>query len=157
MSRDCFKRTRTLLHFNNNELALSLTDRFYKIRPLINSIRTAAQKIPETLRHEVMIAYKGTIAGNLRKYIATNPDKWDFKFFAHASGDRIVNDFLPYQGGITFENHNVLLSEQEMGMNLISKIVISLVQTMKNAKDSIIYADNYFTSYALVKFLRDHY
>ena len=28
---------------------------------------------------------------------------------------------------------------------------------MKNAKDSIIYADNYFTSHALVKFLRDNY
>ena len=57
----------------------------------------------------------------------------------------------------TFVNHNVLLSEQEMGMNPSSKIVVSLVQTMKNAEDSIIYADNYFTSYALVKVLLDHY
>ena len=75
MSRDHFKKIRSTLHFNDNECAEGSTDRFFKIRPLINSIRLSMLKIEETVVQsvdEVMITYKGTRAGNLRQYIVVH-------------------------------------------------------------------------------------
>lgn len=160
MSRDRFKKIRCTLHFCDNENAVGATDRFFKIRPLIDSIKLSARKVAETSVQsvdEVMIAYKGTRAGNLRQYIQNKPDKWGFKFFARASSDGFVHDLLPYQGAPTFESHDVVLNDQEKEMNLSSKVVISLVKSMKKPSGSIIYGDNYFTSYKLVKYLRDEY
>jgi Sec7-like guanine-nucleotide exchange factor len=78
MSRDRFKMIRSYLHFNDNDKAAGSTDRFFKVRPLLDGTRAAILKIPETPLQsvdEVMIAYKGTRAGNLRQYIASKPDK----------------------------------------------------------------------------------
>ena len=62
-----FKLLRTMIHFNDNTKESS--DRFFKIRPVIQSITEQFLKIPATPEQsvdEVMIAYKGTRAGNLR-------------------------------------------------------------------------------------------
>ena len=104
-----------------------------------------------------MIPYKGTRAGNLRQYIASKPDKWGFKFFVCASSDGIVHDLFPYQGRATFDNNYIQLNEKEEQMNLSSKIVISLAKTMTRHERSIIYADNFFTSFNLVKHLKVDY
>ena len=160
MSRDRFKLIRSLIHFNNNDEVAENTDRFYKIRPVIDYVRTSCLKISETAVQsvdEVMIAYKGTRAGNLRQYIASKPDKWGFKFFARASSDGIIHDILPYQGSITFEHINVDLSQNEKDMNVSSKVVITLAKSMSTLAGSCIYADNYFTSYSLVKHLKNEY
>ena len=102
-----------------------------------------------------MIPYKGTRAGNLRQYIANKPDKWGFKFFALASTDGVIYDILPYQGSTTFENLNTNLTSTENNMNLSSKVVIALVKSMTSIEGSIIYVDNFFSSYNLVKYLRE--
>ena len=45
MSRDRFKLIRSLIHFNNNDEVAENTDRFYKIRPVIDYVRTSCLKI----------------------------------------------------------------------------------------------------------------
>ena len=117
-------------------------------------------KVEETVVQsvdEVMIAYKGTRAGNLRQYIASKPDKWGFKFFARASCDGIIHDFIPYQGASTFDHIGVNLSASENTMNLSTKVVVALAKSMRKLDGSVIYADNFFTSYNLIKYLKKEY
>ena len=118
---DCmsFKRfctIRSLLHFNNNDHCGESNDRFYKIRPIFDAITKQFQMIKETPTQsvdEVMVAYKGTRAGNLRQYICSKPDKWGYKLFCRGSTDGVIHDILMYQGETTFTCHSTQLSEEE--------------------------------------------
>ena len=68
MSSKRFCTIRSLLHFNNNDHCGESNDRFYKIRPIFDAITKQFQMIKETPTQsvdEVMVAYKGTRAGNL--------------------------------------------------------------------------------------------
>lgn len=106
---------------------------------------------------EVMVAYKGTRAGNLRQYIKTKPDKWGYKLFCRGSTDGIIHDILMYQGSSTFEAHRTLLTSEEQQFNLSTRVIISLTKTLKQPENSVIYADNFFSSIDLVEYLRDKY
>ena len=155
-----FKLLRSSLHFNNNEDAPGSQDRFFKIRPIIDYITNKFQQIKETPIQsidEVMVAYKGTRAGNLRQYIKSKPDPWGFKLFCRGSSDGIIHDIITYQGASTFETHKTKLTSEESGMNLSSKIVICLSKTMKKPEKSTVYADNFFTSLSLVEYLLNNY
>ena len=135
MSSKRFRTIRSFLHFNNNDVARGSIDRFYKIRPVISSITKQFLKVPATPTQsvdEVMVAYKGTFAGNLRQYIRTKPDKWGFKLFCRSSVDGFIHDILMYQGEPTFQAHHTALSEQESAMLVSSKIVIVLLKTIKH-------------------------
>ena len=160
MSAKRFRLIRSVLHFNNNEHARASTDRFYKIRPVFNALTKQFQKIKETPTQsvdEVMVAYKGTRAGNLRQYIQNKPDKWGFKLFCRASIDGIIHDILMYQGEPTFTSHHTQLTEAESKLLTSTKTVICLAKTIKKPDQSAIYADNYFTSIGLVEYLKTQY
>ena len=160
MSRNRFKTIRTSLHFNDNDQAAGSQDRFFKMRPPFTKVTREFLKVPETPVHsidEVMVAYKGTRAGNLRQYVAKKPDKWGYKLFCRSSVDGFVHDILMYQGETTFASHHTRLSEEEMDMSVTSKFVISLVKTIHDPRHAAVYADNYFTSIGLAKFLRSSY
>ena len=158
MSAKRFKQLRSTIHFNNNDNAKASTDRFYKIRPLFTGVTKQFLRVKETPQQsvdEVMVAYKGTMAGNLRQYIANKPDKFGYKLFCRASIDGFIHDVLMYQGQTTFSSHPVDLNEEEEEHLLSNRIVIALAKTIKDPANSAIYADNYFTSIQLVEFLKD--
>ncbi|XP_050704963.1 piggyBac transposable element-derived protein 3-like [Eriocheir sinensis] len=158
MSAKRFKQLRSTIHFNNNDYAKASTDRFYKIRPLFTGITKQFLRVKETPHQsvdEVMVAYKGTMAGNLRQYIANKPDKFGYKLFCRASIDGFIHDVLMYQGQTSFSSHPVDLTEEEEEQLLSNRIVIVLAKTIKDPANSAIYADNYFTSIQLVEFLKD--
>ena len=153
-----FKLLRTMIHFNDNTQESS--DRFFKIRPVIQSITEQFLKIPATPEQsvdEVMVAYKGTRAGNLRQYIQTKPDKWGYKLFCRGSIDGFIHDILMYQGEHTFTSHPTKLADNEQTMLLSSKTVIVLAKTVEDLKNTTIYADNFFSSIPLVEYLREQY
>ena len=153
-----FKLLRTMIHFNDNTQESS--DRFFKIRPVIQSITEQFLKIPATPEQsvdEVMVAYKGTRAGNLRQYIQTKPDKWGYKLFCRGSIDGFIHDILMYQGEHTFTSHPTKLADNEQTMLLSSKTVIVLAKTVDDLKNTTIYADNFFSSIPLVEYLREQY
>ena len=160
MSSKRFKQLRSTIHFNNNDNAKSTIDRFYKIRPLFTGITKQFQQVKETPQQsvdEVMVAYKGTMAGNLRQFIANKPDRFGYKLFCRASIDGFIHDVLMYQGQTTFSSHPVDLNEEEEEHLLSTKVVIALAKTLKDPANSAIYADNYFTSIQLVEFLKDKF
>ncbi|XP_053631028.2 piggyBac transposable element-derived protein 3-like [Cherax quadricarinatus] len=154
MTSKRFRSLRTAIHINDNTKATA--DRFHKVRPLFEGLRKACLTVPGTPKQsvdEVMVGYKGTRAGNLRQYIRTKPDKWGFKLFCRASDDGFIHDIMMYQGQTTFDYHSVSLTEEEKKMPISSKVVICLAKTMDHTKTSAIYADNFFTSLPLVKYL----
>ena len=157
MSSKRFRLIRSLVHFNNNDNIAGVTDRFFKVRPLIASITRQFLQVKATPTQsidEVMVSYKGTRAGNLRQYIQTKPDKWGMKLFCRASVDGFIHDILMYQGETTFTSHHTQLSPEESEMLVSSKTVVVLAKTLENPKDTAIYADNFFTSIGLVEYLK---
>ncbi|CAM4458235.1 unnamed protein product [Leuciscus chuanchicus] len=103
---------------------------------------------------EVMVAYKGTRAGSLRQYIANKPDKWGFKLFCRASSSGIIHDFLLYQGASTF--FNGALTEQEEALLPGAKLVTTFCKTITLPRLSIVFCDNFFTSFDLVQNLQEN-
>ncbi|XP_069959989.1 piggyBac transposable element-derived protein 3-like [Cherax quadricarinatus] len=154
-----FRLLRRTIHFNDNTQKKD-NDRFYKIRPLYNGLTKACLKVPATPKQsvdEVMVAFKGKTAGNLRQNIKNKPDKWGFKLFCRSSEDGIIHDILMYQGNPTFENHHIKLSNEENKLPMSSRIVLVLAASLDQRKTSAVYADNFFSSLPLVKVLRDKY
>lgn len=66
-----FQKIRTHLHFNNNDND-STEDPYFKIRPVIDSLREAFKRIPKekyNLIDDILVAYKGKRAGFRKIYI----------------------------------------------------------------------------------------
>ncbi|KAL3195874.1 hypothetical protein MRX96_045484 [Rhipicephalus microplus] len=107
MPLNWFQAIRRFVHFANNLDKGTNSDRFSKVRPLFENFREWFLKILAERKQsvdEVMVAYKGTRAGNLRQYVSNKPDKWGFKIFCRSSSTGIIHDMLLYQGSSTFLN-----------------------------------------------------
>ena len=157
MSSKRFRLLRRTIHFNDNSQIPSTVDRFYKIRPVLNALREEFLKVQQTPKQsvdEVMVGYKGKMAGNLRQYIRSKPTKWGYKLFCRASSDGFVHDLILYQGATTFPSHPSQLEEDEKKMSLSCQVVSVLARSMTSSGTSGIYADNYFTSLDLVRHLQ---
>nr|XP_033952326.1 piggyBac transposable element-derived protein 3-like [Pseudochaenichthys georgianus] len=158
MSSKRFRLLKRVVHFNDNTELPGSIDRFFKIRPLFIFLNSAFRREPQTPKQsvdEVMVAYKGKTAGNLRQYIKTKPDKWGFKLFSRASADGFIHDMVLYQGKTTLEAHGVPLTPEQQAMGATSQIVSVLASTMSSPSTTAIFADNFFTSLELVRYLRD--
>lgn len=102
----------------------------------------------------MMVACKGKTTGNLRQYIKNKPDKWGFKVFERASEDGFIRDMVLYQDKTTLEAHDVPLTPEQKVLGATSQIFAVLASTMSSPTIAI-FADNFFTSMALVRYLRD--
>ena len=157
MSSKRFRLLRRTIHFNDNSQIASTVDRFYKIRPVLNALREEFLKVQQTPKQsvdEVMVGYKGKMAGNLRQYIRSKPTKWGYKLFCRASSDGFVHDLILYQGATTFPSHPSQLEEDEKKMPLSTQVVSVLARSMPEGEPAGIYADNFFTSLDLVRHLQ---
>ncbi|KAF0040514.1 hypothetical protein F2P81_006412 [Scophthalmus maximus] len=152
MPRKRFQLLRRFIHFNDNQQCNESPDRFYKVRPLSEMLREQCLLIQSTYKHsadEVMVAYRGTRTGTLRQYIAKKPDKWGFELFCRASSSGIIHDLLLYQGASSL--FNVALSEQDQLLPLGAKVVTTLWKTITQPRLSVVFCDNFFTSFNLVQ------
>lgn len=157
MSSKRFRLLRRTIHFNDNSLIHGTVDRFYKIRPIFNFLNRAFQcetQTPKQSIDEVMVGYKGKTAGNLRQYIKNKPDKWGFKLFSRASEDGFIHDMVLYQGLTTLQSHGVTLTPEQEALGATSQIVSTLAKTMTCSSPTAIFADNFFTSLEIVRYLQ---
>ncbi|XP_034041964.1 piggyBac transposable element-derived protein 3-like [Thalassophryne amazonica] len=155
MSSKRFRLLRRVVHFNDNTQITDTCDRFFKVRPLFSFLTTDFRREPQTPKQsvdEVMVAYKGKTAGNLRQYIKNKPDKWGFKLFVRASEDGFIHDIVLYQGKTTLDAHDVLLTNEQKVLGATSQIVAVLASTMSSPTTTAIFADNIFTSLELVRY-----
>lgn len=98
-----------------------------------------------------MVPYKGTRAGKLRQYIRNKPHKWGYKIFCRSSSSGIIHDLLLYQGKTTFCNEN--LAENEKDLLLGEKVMMVMTRSIPLPQSAIVFCDNFFTSFRLVKLL----
>ncbi|GLV45981.1 hypothetical protein CBL_02931 [Carabus blaptoides fortunei] len=162
MSMKRFKLLRRYIHFNNNDNRTETTKhRYFKIRPLIEKVRSNFRKFHTENEYsidETMLAYKGTRAGNLRQYIKNKPHKWGCKFFVIAGVSGYILDFIPYQGAITFEELKGSINEineTESSFGVGAGIVIALSKSIHDPKNSVVFFDNYFPGLPLFIYLQD--
>lgn len=150
-----YEQIRRFLHFVDNTEVTD--DRYFKLRPLLEKVRTNCLQLEEECRYsidEMMVAYKGTRAGNRRQYMPKKPKKWGIKLFVRAGVSGLVYDFLPYGGEDTFRFCS--FTEYENSLGLGAKVVLALCKTIKK-KPANVYFDNFFTSLELIHFLREEY
>lgn len=77
------------------------------------------------------------------------PNKWGFKLLSWASSCGIINDLLLYQGASTF--FNLALGDEEQAFPLRAKVVTTLCKTIAQPHLSVVFFDNYFTSFSLIQ------
>ena len=103
-----------------------------------------------------MVGYKGKTAGNLRQYIKNKPDKWGFKLFSRASEDGFIHDMVLYQGATTLPAHGIPLTPEQEELGATSQIVTVLASTMNHSSTTAIFADNFFSSLEVVRYLKNN-
>lgn len=150
-----YQQIRRYLHFADNNLEDS--DRFYKVRPLVEKIRQnclAQERETKFSIDEMMIPYKGTKAGKRRQYMKDKPTKWGFKNYVRAGVSGMIYDFVLYGAEDTFRFHT--FTEKESSLGFGAQVVIALCKSIKH-KPAIIYCDNFFSSPELFYLLREEY
>ncbi|KAJ8402192.1 hypothetical protein AAFF_G00370570 [Aldrovandia affinis] len=72
-----------------------------------------------------------------------------------ASEDGFIHDMVLYQGKTKLEAHGVPLMPEQNAMGATSQIVSVLASTMSSSPTTAIFADNFFTSLEIVRYLKD--
>lgn len=146
MSKNRFFQLRTMLHLVNNiERPNACTDKFYKVRPIMDAVlkRCKELEIGQNISiDEQMIPFTGKI--NMLQYVQNKPCKWGLKIFVLCSPNGLAHNFIPYQGSTTEINRD---NVKKYGQS--SAIVLELLEIAKKEGHTV-YFDNYFNSYALL-------
>jgi hypothetical protein len=82
----------------------------------------------------------------MKQCIKNKPHKWGYKVFTRCSSTGMMHDFEIYQGKGTVTD--------EHGLGISGDIVIRLTSTLPSQMNFKVYFDNWFSSVALVDFLR---
>lgn len=146
-----FYKLRTNLHFvNTQEAEENNNDRFWKIRPLYDTIRAQLLSLPiegHLSVDEQMVPFKGQL--NVKQYVKNKPQPWGVKLFALCGSSGQMFDFIIYQGSKTeLDNDHLKIFGQG------AAVVLKLSQRI-NEKNCRLYFDNYFSNYNLLQYLRN--
>lgn len=122
-------------------------DKLFKIRPFIDAVKANFLKIepePEQSIDEIMVPTKARC--NIRQYNPNKPHKFGIKITGRAGKSGFLHDFEVYEGKTC---HG---SASTWGVS--GDIVLKLVSTLEQHKHFRVFADNWFSSYAVVKELQ---
>jgi hypothetical protein len=151
MSCDRFVQLRNNLHFVDvSAKPANCTDKFFKTRPLIETVRQFCLKTPleENISiDEQIIPFKGRL--NIKQYMKGKPNPWGIKVFLLCGKSGMPYDFLIYQGGTTEINQKMV---QKFGFG--GAIVLHLSKRISNPGHKL-YFDNYFSTYQIFEVLKE--
>lgn len=153
MPRNRFELLKENLHFVNNESANESNDRYFKVRPVVESVRKNCLKIEQEGTYSIdeqIIPYTGKKAGSRRQFVKNKPHNCGFKVLARAGVSGIIYDFFIYSG-----KNEVSVSVPNVGVG--GQFVIDLCRSITDPACSFVFVDNFFTSFDLLKFLREEY
>ena len=141
ITRDRFFLLRSCLHYVDINNRPSQADRFWKIKPIINSVRNACLSIPRNVScfsiDEQMIPFLGRIP--YRQYVRNKPRPVGLKNFVITTSKGLVLDFEIYQG----EN-----TPLDRSLGLGPAVVLRLAKTIP--EHSVLFFDRYFTTVSLL-------
>lgn len=148
MARARFENILRNVHFVNN-LEVSddtkTNDRLWKLRPWIHNLRQNFLQVSPEEHHavdEIMVAFKGKSL--LRQYMPNKPHKWGFKLWGRSGVSGYLYDFDVYQGKSNRSNNTT------SALGVSSNVVLEMVSTLPDGHNFKVFADNFFTSLALV-------
>lgn len=159
MSLNKYQHIRANIHFNDNTLFdKDNEDPYYKLRPILDSILHQMSLIPREMFYavdEIMVPHKGKKAKYRKVYCANKPHKHGFKIYALAGQSGIIYDMIPFAGDIKKTLFGKTVPPEEEGLAVTQKYVLVLSQRVPAG--SYLYFDNYFTSFEVLRRLRNEY
>lgn len=151
-----YENIRSYLHVNDNSQMLDKSDpnhdKLFKIRPLISMFNQQFSKVP--FRHHLDIdeqICKSKASNFLRQYLPNKPHPWGTKLFLLCDDLGYCYQFEVYCGG---ENHT--LQPGEVDLKATGNTVVRLMRLVPTFVNHKLYIDNYYTSIALMVYLRAH-
>nr|CAH7765205.1 unnamed protein product [Callosobruchus chinensis] len=148
MTRDRFLLLLQHIHFNDNENLEASQDRLFRIRPILDLLNSRFQSVltpgKEVVIDESMIPWRGRLG--IRQYIKNKRHKYGVKLYKLCTVEGYTLNIRIYWGKETTQNadpndpHTV-------------KVVMDLMQNVVGSGRSL-YADNFYSSVALVKKLQ---
>lgn len=150
MSRNRWEEIKSKLHMvDNTTLDPNANDRLFKVRPMVDHLRTKFKKIPmiqSLCIDEQLVPFKGN--SGIKQYIPSKPHKWGYKMFVLADSQGMTYDFKPYTGKIEPVN-----DPEVPDLKASSNAVLHLAQTIPPYNNHLLYFDNWFTSLPLMQHL----
>jgi len=150
MSRDRFDFIMSNLHVCNND-KLDKSDRFAKIRPLLNMLNERFMDfLPHDQNHSVdesMVPYYGVHGA--KQFIRGKPIRFGMKFWCGGTAKGYLSWLEPYQGANTCTKK---YAEKGLGYS----VVMSYVDELPKEIPYRIFFDNLFTSIELLDDLKQH-
>lgn len=148
MPRNRFESIKRFLHFNDNTKMKKRNeegyDKLFKVRPFIDALRQNFLKVepnPNQSIDEIMIPSKAV--SPLRQFNKNKPHRFGIKVEGRAGADGILHDFDIYCGKSN--------AEPSGAWGISGDVVLKLIDTLPENLQFRIFADNWFSSYALAK------
>ena len=133
-----------LTNFNDNTFMKKRDEenynKLFKVRPLIDKLRSNFLKIEHHFIDEIKIPFKGH--HSLKQYIKNKPHKWGIKMFARAEISGFIYDFEIYVGKGTTKNTSAL--------GISGDIVLRPTENIPRNENFKIFFDNWFSSFDLL-------
>lgn len=150
MTCDRFFQLRNHLHIVNNlEKPDDCTDKFYKVRPLLEAIRKRILQfeVDEVVSiDEQIIPFDGRLV--MKVYMKDKPNKWGLKVYILCGKDGLPYDFFIYQGNTTE------LSEIDVkNLGFCASVVLHLAKRLDSPGHKLFY-DNYFSNYHMLEIMK---
>ncbi|XP_065289748.1 piggyBac transposable element-derived protein 3-like [Dermacentor albipictus] len=150
MSVNRFFRLRSALHVTEPDPDHTGTDKFWKVRPLLDAVRKRCLELPPTEKNSIdeqMIPFTGRVVA--KQFVRNKPNPEGVKVFVRCSSSGVAHDFEFYQGKGT----GTSVEHKHLGLG--GSIVMRLTQHLPKLRNFKCYFDNYFTSITLLQELKE--
>lgn len=148
MPRNRFDQIKNFLHFNDNDnikkRGTEGYDKLFKVRPLIDALKKNFLKVEPHICQsidEIMIPSKAS--SPLRQFNRNKPHRFGIKVEGRAGADGILHDFQIYSGKSD--------KDPTGPWGVSGDVVVKLSDSLPADCQFFIFADNWFSSYALAK------
>lgn len=151
MTCDRFFQLRNNLHIvDNNTRPNDCSDKYFKVRPLLNTIRHRLLQfeVGENVSiDEQIIPFNGRLI--TKTYVKDKPTPWGLKNFVLCGKDGMPYDFFMYQGSTT-----EVSASNWAKFGFCASVVLHFSDRLTDRGHKL-YFDNYFSSYPALEILRD--
>lgn len=151
MSRNKYQKLKTLLHFQDNDLANeNKHDRGFKIRPILKMVNESFQKFgifEENLSiDEMIVKYYGR--SGLKQFIRGKPIRFGYKLWSLCGASGYCFKFDLYCGK---DPEDTARDDLLLG----PRVVLNMLDCIEKPENHCVYFDNFFTSRDLLIYLRN--
>ncbi|KAJ8956555.1 hypothetical protein NQ318_019279 [Aromia moschata] len=154
MSRNRFQEIKKYLHFADNS-KLDKSDKLYKMRPMVTMLNKNFQQWgifhPHLSIDEAMVKYYGHHSA--KQFIRGKPVRFGYKEWMLCSSTGYCYNFDVYCGAKPSCIETEIKAKPTLPLG--SRVVLELLECVTEPSDHTVFFDNYFTSYDILKTLRE--